>query len=78
MSESLTVREIIRDYLIRNKYDGLACSVIECGCSLEELEICDYNMGDCVPAYKCKDMDCTRAHKCFLVDLNKKICDEID
>jgi len=71
-----TVKDIIKDYLIRNKYDGLACTKMDCGCSVDELEICDYSMKECAPAYRCKDTDCTSTFKCFLINPKERPCDE--
>lgn len=69
-------KEILQKYLIQNNFDGLANPDLECGCSVEEIGICGYGVVDCVPAYKCKGTDCQREHKCFLIDLKKRTCDE--
>ena len=45
-----TVFEIIKDYLIENKYDGLCGD--ECGCDINDLAPCDGYEGKCTPAYK--------------------------
>jgi len=44
------VRDIIREYLVANGYDGL-CSE-ECGCGLDDLMPCEYGIQHCVPAEK--------------------------
>ena len=45
-----TVREVVKEYLTTNGYDGLAGDY--CGCSLDDLMICDAYSGDCVVGYK--------------------------
>jgi hypothetical protein len=44
-----TVEEIVRDYLKRNKYDGL-CNT-NCGCGIDDLMPCESYSGSCIPAY---------------------------
>ena len=54
---SKTVKEIVRDYLIRHKYDGLYCEdyvfcVDNCGCELSDLFPCGEIYEYCKPGYK--------------------------
>ena len=52
----MTVKEIIKKYLIDNGFDGL-CNM-DCGCGLRFLaEPCDGDCGECQPAYK-HERDC--------------------
>ena len=46
----MTVQEIIKDYLKRNKWDGLCND--DCGCDVDELMPCNQYVGDCQPAVK--------------------------
>ncbi len=50
-------KEIIIKYLKDNKFDGLLCAEVPCGCSIDDLAPCDGNMFDCIPAYK-KEANC--------------------
>ena len=50
-----TVFEIVKGYLIENKYDGLYNDLCgdECGCGIDDLMPCDYDcISKCTPAYK--------------------------
>lgn len=55
-------KEIIKDYLIANGYDGLVCIEGECGCELDDFNACGEDLCGCQPSYvwrnACKD--CTR------------------
>ena len=53
----MDVGEIIKSYLIENKFDGLYNPDIECGCSLDELFICDNCFNGCIPGIKKEDPD---------------------
>jgi len=46
----MTCSEIIKDYLIKNKFDGLGCEA--CSCDIEDLMPCNEFYGDCKPGYK--------------------------
>lgn len=49
----MTAKEIIKNYLLDNGYDGLVAeSFIGCGCEAEDLMPCDSYCGDCKPAHK--------------------------
>jgi hypothetical protein len=55
-SEPMTVKEIIKQYLLNNNYDGLAGE--ECGCTIDDLMPCEFeNLIHCEPGYKRK-CDC--------------------
>ncbi len=56
---TLTVLEIIKDYLKKNGYDGLCGE--ECGCGIDDLAPCGQadNLFDCIPAYKQDTKTCT-------------------
>ena len=48
----MNVREIVKQYLEENGYDGLAgddCAGDDCGCSIDDLFICDSCPAECVP-----------------------------
>lgn len=54
--EGMTVREIARDYLLSNDFDGLAGD--GCGCDIKDLMECGSDcIGDCEPGYKI-ECDC--------------------
>ena len=46
----ITVRNIVKNYLVGYGYDGL--SNYECGCDLSDLCCCCDNVSECEPAYK--------------------------
>jgi len=51
-----TVKEIVKEYLEKNNYDGLYCEF--CGCRNDDLMSCsDYSCMDCQPgcAWTCDD-----------------------
>ena len=57
----MKVEDIVKVWLISNKYDGLVSSGCECACKLEDLAPCEESMIDCEAGYlaKCNcDMDC--------------------
>ena len=45
----LTVKEIIRQFLITNHYDGLCSIDCECACRIDDLFSCGACVGDCEP-----------------------------
>jgi len=47
----MNIYDIIRKYLVENGYDGLVAENYECGCTLNDLFLCD-EMDSCMPAYK--------------------------
>jgi hypothetical protein len=49
----MTVRDIVRNYLISHGYSGLAeCDTPDgCGCRLDDLMPCDSPCDNCEPAY---------------------------
>lgn len=55
MSEPVTVKSIVKDYLKAHRYDGLYCPGIECGCAVASLMPCaglrDGGFDDCQPGY---------------------------
>jgi hypothetical protein len=46
----MTVKEIIKEWLIAKGYDGLYHPG-DCGCNLEDLMACSEDCADCEPAY---------------------------
>ncbi|MCL2793604.1 MAG: hypothetical protein FWD87_11010 [Spirochaetaceae bacterium] len=52
----MTVVEIVKEYLKENGYDGL-CSPY-CGCGVNNLDACDSDFSECVPAYKVPYLVC--------------------
>ena len=48
-----SVREIVREYLVNNGYDGLVDDDTwdSCGCGLDDLNACDGPCFQCQPAY---------------------------
>ena len=55
--ETITVIEIISDYLKNNGYDGLYNEHDECGCGINDLAPCCDNPLECEPAYKTMGVD---------------------
>jgi len=53
----ITVREIVKQWLKDNKYDGLVDYEIECGCTLEDFEPCGEIGSECTAAYKHPHVD---------------------
>jgi hypothetical protein len=54
----MTAKEIILDYLKNNKFDGLVCPHIQCGCGIDDFMPCDENWSDCQPAFKLQCANC--------------------
>jgi hypothetical protein len=52
----MNVREIIIKYLTENGFDGLCCE--DCGCSKDQIVLCEQFCMDCQPAYKHDHPDC--------------------
>jgi len=48
----MNVYEIIKDYLIKNGYDGLFCADYDCACLILDLQPCCEDMSRCKPGYK--------------------------
>ena len=47
----MTVKEIVKDYLEKNGYDGLCCE--GCGCGLDDFMPCEgCDIKNCKPAYR--------------------------
>ena len=55
--ETITVIEIISDYLRNNGYDGLYNAHDNCGCGKDDLSPCYDNPFQCKPAYKTIGID---------------------
>jgi len=53
----MTVKEIVRDYLTANGYDGLWSDSGRCGCEVDDLFPCLDSWGNCQPGYK-QPCDC--------------------
>lgn len=58
-----TVKEIVKEYLIANGYDGLINVDTECGCGVDALEPCGEMNSECQAAYKwiCTEITCDGA-----------------
>jgi len=50
----MDVKEIIKEYLSKNGYDGLVNAEGECGCLSDDLAPCDNMESECLPGYKTK------------------------
>ena len=55
MKDQATVKEIVREYLVAHGFDGLYSEVGQCGCSLDDLMMCEEPGIDCRPGYKTTD-----------------------
>lgn len=53
----ITMKQILHNWLLENKYDGLCNQEIECGCKCSDFMPCDTPLPDCVPAYLSKKGD---------------------
>ncbi|MEW6186710.1 MAG: hypothetical protein AB1585_13325 [Thermodesulfobacteriota bacterium] len=52
----ISIQEIVREYLEKNGYDGLACPWAECGCKLSDLMPCgEPDKDECFAAHKTDD-----------------------
>lgn len=58
-----TIREIISEYLEKYGFDGLVNTDAECGCSNDELFLCESSCDECQPAYIHKCSECTTEDK---------------
>ena len=61
----MTVKKIIADYLKQNGYDGLHSHAFDdryggCGCSIDNILICQECIGNCRPAYKHTLRECSK------------------
>lgn len=59
----LTIMEIVKEYLEKNRYGGLLNNEAECCCDISDLNPCDEPcIYDCKPAYKisCIGDDCEK------------------
>ena len=51
--DMVNVRQIVKDYLIKNKFDGIWNAEIPCGCEINDLMPCeDWGIDICEPGYK--------------------------
>lgn len=48
----MNVRDILKDWLVIQGYDGLYYDEYECGCSVDDLVPCDESPLYCEPAYR--------------------------
>ena len=49
----MNAKGIVKDYLVRNEFDGLYNGHNDCGCEVSDLSPCMDGMGDrCQPGYK--------------------------
>ncbi len=71
--KSITVRQIVKEYLIKNGYDGLYDE--NCGCPVDDLAPCDTCIYDCRPGHKvpCDPETCPADGKCEHHIGNKKL-----
>jgi hypothetical protein len=60
----MNIVKIIKQYLKKNGYDGL-CNM-DCGCGINELNVCSEINIDCIPAYKTKANCLKCKRKCSL------------
>ena len=52
----MIVLEIVKKHLKKHGYDGLCGDM--CGCSIDDICLCDENFSECRPAYKIINPDC--------------------
>lgn len=60
---TITIREIVKKFLLQNNYDGLFCNKSDpCGCEVDSLFLCDIELlDDCKAGYK---IPCTCENNC--------------
>ena len=59
--KEMKIKEMVTQYLINNKYDGLCSDWVDCGCILDDLMPCGEPRPDCFAGYKIAcdcDMKC--------------------
>ena len=52
MEDKMNVKSIVAEYLKANKYDGLCCLDVPCGCLLEDLAPCGEMSEKCRPGHR--------------------------
>jgi hypothetical protein len=52
----MTCLDIIKKYLTENGFDGLV-SDNECGCTIEDMPLCEECFSECTPAFKGPGVD---------------------
>lgn len=62
----MTLDKIIKDYLEKNGYAGLANVGFECGCGLDNLQCCDEPPWDCVPGHKVSCSECGKMNCLYI------------
>ena len=68
---NLTVLEIVKEYLMKNHFDGLYNSELECGCPISNLNPCgDFN-SNCTAGYQVE-----ASKTSFGTDYDYYICEE--
>ena len=66
MSNDMSVKDIVKEFLTKNGYDGLCYE--GCGCPKDDLMPCSGNAGICFPAYahtKKECADCGDKDDCY-------------
>jgi len=72
----ITVKEIVKEYLEKNNYDGLTNTDIYCGCGLDDFMPCsNENICKCKPAYIKLCNNCEKDKNCILQnEINTNYC----
>ena len=71
----MNVKEIVAQYLNSNGYDGLCCSKIECGCTVNALFPCGNTDSDCVAGHLVACGECPEYKSCaFRADYEATSC----
>ena len=66
-----TVLEIVKEYLMKNHFDGLYNEDLECGCSIDNLNPCGDFSGNCKAGYRVE-----AAKTSFGPDYDDYICEK--
>jgi hypothetical protein len=69
----MELKDIVRDYLIKNGFDGLFNQDNECGCLRDELMVCDEPSPFCAPGYKRKPRKDEDPDWDWVIDPNKSV-----
>jgi hypothetical protein len=69
----MTIKEIVKEYLSNNGYDGLFSDIIDCGCEISDLMPCCYEgIENCESGYKyCRKGD----NRNWVILRSKEGCD---
>lgn len=81
----ITDKEMIKEWLLNNGYQGLCNKDGECGCSIDDLIPCMSSCDYCTAAYEFKCEDCIHYETCgkhhgynYIYDSDKDWCKDFE